>query len=352
LAAFAASNPIDLTVVGSEIPLVAGIVDSFRASGHTIIGPTAAAARLEASKAFSKLFMQRAGIPTAAAVTLPDPDAARHHIGDFGYPTVIKADGLAAGKGVVVAANEREALSALATLPRGAIVIEEFLQGEEVSYIVLADHERFLPLETTQDHKAVGDHDQGQNTGGMGAYCDGRIIDDHQSNDIQARVIRPALARMAADGVPYTGFLYAGIMMTRNGPKVLEFNVRLGDPETQALMHRMDSDLVSTLLDGEPFRWNPDPSLCVVLAAKGYPGQVATGDLITGIADANATVFHAGTTRTPEGIRTAGGRVLGVTASGPTLRKAIDNTYQALSAIHFDGMHYRRDIGHKGLRRW
>ncbi len=350
--ATAATHNIDLTIVGPEAPLVAGVVDAFRAHGRKIIGPTAAAARLEGSKAFSKEFMQRAGIPTAAAITAPNLFHARHHVGAFGYPTVLKADGLAAGKGVIIADNEREAQSAIDRLPEGKVVIEEFLTGEEVSFIVLADGEAFQPLEATQDHKTIGDGDTGPNTGGMGAYCDGRIITPDQSLAIQAKVIRPALAQMAIDGCPYTGFLYAGVMMTTNGPKVLEFNARLGDPETQALMHRMDSDFLSALVDGAPLGWKPEPSVCVVVAAHGYPGEVRTGDRITGIDDCGAVVFQAGTRAADGGIETAGGRVLGVTASGRDLHAAMDAAYAAVAKIHFDGMRFRRDIGQKGLKRW
>jgi len=352
LLAAAAELSIGLTVVGPEVPLVAGLTDAFRAAGRTIIGPSQAAAQLEASKAFSKAFMIEAGIPTAASFTAPDTATAAGHIGDFGYPAVLKADGLAAGKGVVIAQNEREAREALETLPPGRIVIEEFLTGEEVSYIVLATGEGFLPLQASQDHKAIGDGDTGPNTGGMGAYCDGRIINEHQARQIEDLVIQPTLQHMAARGTPFTGFLYAGLMMTSAGPRVLEFNVRLGDPETQALLHRMDSDLAAALLDREPFRWRPDPSVCVVMAAQGYPGTVRTGDVIHGLDQAPATVFHAGTRATGRGIETAGGRVLGVTESGATLQDAVDRAYAAVRMISFDGMQFRTDIGHKGLRRW
>lgn len=343
---------VDLTLVGPEVPLVAGVVDAFRAAGRKIIGPTAAAARLEGSKAFSKHFMIRAGIPTARAITVSSPDEARHHLADFGFPVVLKADGLAAGKGVIIAHDHQQALAALTALPPGTIVIEEFLQGEEVSFIVLADGTNARPLDATQDHKAVFDHDHGPNTGGMGAYCDGRILSPVESAHIMSAIIEPTLAAMADMGTPFTGFLYAGLMMTFGGPKVLEFNVRLGDPETQPLMHRLDADLGAILLEGEPFRWKPDPSVCVVLAASGYPGTPRTGDRIHGLDQCPAIVFHAGTRPVDGGFETAGGRVLGVTASGPTLPQAIDNTYAAVQHIHFDGMHFRRDIGRKGLKRW
>ena len=240
------------------------------------------------------------------------------------------------------------------------LVIEEFLAGEEVSFIVLSDGVHVLPLEPTQDHKTVYDGDQGPNTGGMGAYCDGRILDPFRQELVMAQVIRPAIAQMRADGTPFTGFLYAGLMMTALGPRVVEFNARLGDPETQALMHRMASDLVEPLfaaahgaLDETPLEWKADPSVCVVLAAAGYPGAVGTGDAITGLDQIHeATVFQAGTKLDKSGLVTSGGRVLGVTGSGATLDLAMSKAYSEVRKIHFDGMHYRKDIGQKGLKRW
>jgi phosphoribosylamine--glycine ligase len=343
----------DLTIVGPEAPLVEGVVDAFRAAGLRIVGPTAAAAQLEGSKVFSKAFMKRAGIPTAEAITMDSPEEATRHLDRFGFPVVLKVDGLAAGKGVIIARDKREAVRALQTLPGGRILIEEFLEGEEVSFIIYTDGASVVPLEATQDHKAVHDNDTGPNTGGMGAYCDGRILTSEQAAQIMNCVIHPTLEAMRAEGTPYTGFLYAGLMMTTDGPKVLEFNARLGDPETQPLMHRMESDLLEVLLDCEPPRWKSDPSVCVVLAARGYPGQVRTGDPIYGLDNAPpATIFQAGTRATPDGVFTAGGRILGVTASGPDLATAIANTYAAIPKVHFDGMHYRRDIGRKGLKRW
>jgi len=341
-----------LTVAGPEAPLVAGVVDAFRAANRRIIGPTAAAARLEGSKAFSKHFMLNAGVPTAQAVTAPTPHDAKSLVDSFGYPVVLKADGLAGGKGVIIAADRAQALEALPKLPPGPVVIEEFLRGEEVSFIVLADGLTARPLAAAQDHKAVGDNDIGPNTGGMGAYCDGRILTGAQSASIMDSVIHPTLAAMVAAGTPFTGFLYAGLMMTAEGPKVLEYNVRLGDPEAQALIHRLDSDLGAVLLDNEPFRWKNDPSVCVILAAHGYPGEVRTGDSISGLDTCPTTVFHSGTRMTHGGLTTAGGRVLGVTASGPDLGAAIANTYSAAKHISFSGMHYRSDIGRKGLARW
>jgi phosphoribosylamine---glycine ligase len=349
----------DLTVVGPETPLAAGIVDQFRAKGRRIVGPTAAAARLESSKAYAKELMLRAGIPTARFVAVASADEARAALVDFDLPVVIKADGLAAGKGVIIAHTHEEARQAINQLG-ASLVIEEFLVGEEVSFIVLSDGANVLALEPTQDHKTVNDGDQGPNTGGMGAYCDGRILDPFSQQLVMAQVIRPAIAQMHAEGTAFTGFLYAGLMMTAQGPKVVEFNARLGDPETQALMHRMASDFVEPLfaaargaLDETPLDWKADPSVCVVLAAAGYPNSARTGDAITGLDHVHeSTVFHAGTKLDRNILVTSGGRVLGVTASGGTLELAIRKAYDSARQIHFEGMHYRKDIGQKGLNRW
>lgn len=343
---------IGLTIVGPEAPLVAGVVDAFRAEGRRIVGPTARAAQLEGSKVFAKQFMQKAGIPTARFQPAGNAEEARSLMKQFGFPVVLKADGLAAGKGVIIVQEESEAEPALARMPSGRIVVEECLVGEEVSFIVLSDGEKAIPFQTTQDHKPVFDGDKGPNTGGMGAYCDTRILTDAQRREVTEKAIQPTLEHMRAAGDPFTGFLYVGLMMTTDGPKVLEFNVRMGDPEAQPLMYRMNSDLVATFVDGAPMEWNPDPSVCVVLAAEGYPAQPRHGDVITGIESCGATVFQAGTRRTEQGLLTAGGRVLGVTSSGPDLAAAIANTYDAVGKIHFDGMHYRKDIGQKGLKRW
>jgi phosphoribosylamine--glycine ligase len=360
--AAAESIDADLTVVGPETPLAAGIVDQFRAQGRKIVGPTASAARLEASKTFAKELMLRAGIPTARFATASNAQEARDALLEFDLPVVIKADGLAAGKGVIIANTHDEARRAIDHLMTvgSSLVIEEFLAGEEVSFIVLSDGVNVLALEPTQDHKTVNDGDQGPNTGGMGAYCDGRILDPFRQELVMAQVIRPAIAQMRAEGTPFTGFLYAGLMMTAQGPKVVEFNARLGDPETQALMHRMASDFVEPLfaaahgsLDETPLEWNADPSLCVVLAAAGYPGAVRTGDSISGLDQVHeATVFHAGTKLEKNVVATSGGRVLGVTARGTTLESAMSNAYEDVRKIHFEGMHYRSDIGKKGLKRW
>jgi phosphoribosylamine---glycine ligase len=360
--AAAESIDADLTVVGPEVPLAAGIVDQFRARGRRIVGPTAAAARIESSKAFAKELMLRAGIPTARFATANSAEEARDALLEFDLPVVLKADGLAAGKGVIIAQTHREAKEAIDQLMAlgSNLVIEEFLAGEEVSFIVLSDGVNVVPLEPAQDHKAIHDGDQGPNTGGMGAYCDGRILDPFKQELVMAQVIRPAIAQMRSEGVPFTGFLYAGLMMTAQGPKVVEFNARLGDPETQVLIHRMASDFVEPLfaaahgaLEETPLDWKADPSVCVVIAAPGYPGAVRTGDKITGLDQVRDTiVFHAGTKAEGNGLVTSGGRVLGVTASGTTLDAAMQNTYAEVRKIHFEGMQYRTDIGRKGLKRW
>lgn len=350
----AASADVDLTVVGPEAPLAEGVVDQFRAAGRKIVGATRECAKLEASKIYSKEFMQRVGIPTARFLRTEEEAAAVRALDEFDYPIVVKADGLAAGKGVIIAQDRGEAEAAVRSLgPR--LVIEEFLEGEEVSFIVLSDGKHVVALEASQDHKRVGDGDVGPNTGGMGAYCDGRIFTAAQSAHAMDTVIRPAVA---ATG--FTGFLYAGLMMTVAGPKVLEFNVRLGDPETQPLMYRMRSNWGEILLGaatpgglvGAKLEWAADPSVCVVMAAHGYPGQVRTGDPITGIDACGATVFQASTKQDTRGLVTSGGRVLGVTASGPDLAAAMRNAYSAVDKIHFDGEHHRRDIAAKGLKRW
>jgi len=366
----AVSIDADLTVIGPEAPLVAGIVDRFRQARRLIVGPTAAAARLEGSKIFAKQAMVRYGVPTAAYATVDTYDQAVTALDRFRYPVVLKADGLAAGKGVLIVQNRQEALGTVEDLLSGSlvgaagsrIVIEEFLAGEEVSFIALSDGRDIVALEPTQDHKAVFENDKGPNTGGMGAYCDNRILSPADTSLIIERVMLPVIAGMRKDGCPFTGFLYAGLMMTADGPKVLEFNVRLGDPETQALMHRMKSDFAPLLmaaargdLAGARAAWHDAPSVCVVMASEGYPATPRTGDAISGIADAEAlgaAVFHAGTKLSGSDLVTSGGRVLGVTASGPDLAAAIARSYAAVSKIHFNGMHYRRDIGRKGLKRW
>jgi phosphoribosylamine---glycine ligase len=345
----------DLTVVGPEVPLVNGVADEFRAAGMLIVGPGRAAAQLEGSKIFAKRFFAQSGIPTAGFVTAATPAEACAALDRFGFPVVLKADGLAAGKGVVIAQDSGEAKAALDQL-HGPLVVEEFLRGEEVSFIALCDGRDVLPLAPTQDHKAAFDGDAGPNTGGMGAYSDSGILTEAQTQHILRTVVYPTV-----DATKFSGFLYAGLMITADGPKVLEFNVRLGDPETQPLMHRMTSDFVPVLLaaaegklTGARIEWRREPSVCVVMASGGYPGTFESGKVIDGIEAAEAmgaTVFQAGTRNSDGRLETAGGRVLGVTARGDDLKTAIRNTYSAVKRIHFEGVHYRNDIGRKGVMR-
>jgi phosphoribosylamine--glycine ligase len=360
----------DLTVIGPEAPLVAGVVDEFERAGLWVVGPSKAAARLEASKVFAKQFMQRWGIPTARFTVAETFDAAVKALSGFGLPVVVKADGLAAGKGVVVARTPEEAARALDEFMRQKslgsagerVVIEECLVGEEMSFIVLTDGRAVLPLPPTQDHKAVFDNDQGPNTGGMGAYSDDAILDERTRDAILRGIVVPTLAGMAAEGNSFRGFLYVGLMMTAQGPKVLEYNVRLGDPEAQPILMRLRSDLVDLFkgihegrLGAVEAHWSPNPAVCVVLASKGYPGKPEVGKVITGYEAAEAQggvkLFHAGTVFHDRQLLTSGGRVLGVTATGADLPGAIERAYTAVGKIHFEGMHYRRDIGAKGLRR-
>jgi phosphoribosylamine--glycine ligase len=360
----------NLTVVGPEAPLVAGVVDEFERAGVAIIGPSKAAARLEGSKIFAKQFMQRHNIPTARFEVAEDFAQAVEALRRFQLPVAIKADGLAAGKGVVIAHSRQEAEQTLDEFMRQRtlgsagerVLLEEALSGEEISFIVLTDGRGVLPLPPAQDHKRVFDNDEGPNTGGMGAYSDDAILDDRLRDDIMRRIVTPTLAGMAAEGSPYRGFLYCGLMLTEAGPKVLEYNVRLGDPETQPVLMRLRSDLVELLLglrEGQlsalEAHWSPNPAVCVVLAAKGYPGKPETGKVITGLEAVEALggvkVFHAGTRFQERQLLSAGGRVLGVTAIAEDLYSAINRAYAAVSKIHFEGLHYRKDIGVKGLRR-
>lgn len=355
LRSVATNTVADMVVVGPEGPLVAGFADDCRKSGQLVVGPSKINAQIEGSKIYSKELMQRLGIPTARFAKVATVEAGLSALNEFDYPVVVKADGLAAGKGVIIAQDRAGAEAAVRALgPK--LIVEEFLVGEEVSFIVLADGKTALPLEATQDHKTVGDGDTGPNTGGMGAYCDGRILSTADSETVMRTVIEPVIA-----DTNFTGFLYAGLMMTKSGPKVLEFNVRLGDPETQPLMHRMQSDLAPVLLAAAEGKlasaridWLAEPSVCVVLASGGYPGGYETGKPITGLEEAEASgavVFQAGTRLGATGLETSGGRVLGVTARGRDLREAIRNSYVAVKQIRFDGMHYRTDIGRKGVSR-
>ncbi|HEX8739401.1 MAG TPA: phosphoribosylamine--glycine ligase [Casimicrobiaceae bacterium] len=368
---FARRESIRLTVVGPEAPLADGIADAFRAAGLPIFGPTQAAARLESSKQFAKAFMQRHGIPTAGWGSFDDAGAAHAWIDARPEPVVVKADGLAAGKGVVVAETPADAHAAVDAMLSGnaagsagsRVVVEDRLEGEEASFIVMADGAHVLALASSQDHKRLGDGDQGPNTGGMGAYSPAPVVTPTVHARIMREIIQPAVAGMAAERMPYTGFLYAGVMIDSAGnPRVLEFNCRLGDPETQPIMMRLTSDLVTLLehavagtLDATEAEWDRRAALTVVLAAAGYPGAPRKGDVITGLEAAAAhpdvVVFHAGTTQDGEFVRTSGGRVLGVTALGDSVRQAQRAAYAAVASIHFDGMQYRSDIGHRALAR-
>ena len=370
LLALANEVKADLAVVGPEAPLVAGVVDEFRRAGKMIIGPTQAAAQLEGSKIFSKQFMARHSIPTARFKVADSFDQAVKALAEFGSPVVIKADGLAAGKGVVIARTPEEAEKTLDEFMRQRslgeagerVVLEETLVGEEVSFIVLTDGRAILPLVPTQDHKAIFDDDQGPNTGGMGAYSEDSILDESLRDEIIRSIVAPTLAGMAAEGTPYQGFLYCGLMLTAQGPKVLEYNVRMGDPEAQPIVMRLRSDLVELFVAMRENRlaaleahWSPNPSVCVVLASKGYPGKPEVGKVIEGVSTAETLggvkVFHAATKFQNFQLLSTGGRVLGVTATAEDLPSAIACAYAAVSKIDFEGMHYRRDIGAKGLRR-
>lgn len=368
LMALVRQERIDLTVVGPEQPLAAGIVDAFQVRGFSIFGPTKAAAALEASKAFAKELMAKHGIPTARFRTFDDPVAARAFCRELGAPLVVKADGLAAGKGALVCRSLEEADKAVALcLEEKAfgrsgerIVVEEFLEGEEASFFALTDGERVLPLGAAQDHKTVFDDDRGPNTGGMGAYSPAPLLDKRAQDEVMTKIIIPTVWAMAAEGRPYRGVVYAGLMLTPEGPKVLEFNCRFGDPEAQALLPRLAEDLLPLLAavangQGLPASavWRSEAAVCVVMASGGYPGDYRTGKPITGIEDAEAlpdvTVFHAGTSVNDTTLVTAGGRVLGVTALGRNIPAAMERAYEAVGKICFEGMHYRKDIGRKAL---
>jgi phosphoribosylamine--glycine ligase len=365
LLAFARRAGIDLTVVGPEAPLVAGIVDAFQAAGLPVFGPSRAAARLEGSKIFAKELMQAAGIPTARHTAFMEAGTALAYLEEHPGPVVVKADGLAAGKGVVVApdtATAREAVTAMfggRFGPAGQrVIIEEHLEGEEVSILALCDGETVIPLLPSQDHKRVGEGDTGPNTGGMGAYAPVPFYTPEIAGEVEEKILRPTVRAMAAAGCPYRGVLYAGLMLTREGPKVLEFNCRFGDPETQPLMLLLQSDLVELMLAtingelaGTKIDWCPGAAAGVVLAAGGYPGPYARGEVITGLeaVPPGVEVFHAGTALVDGQVVTAGGRVLCVTARGENLQAALDRVYAGIKAINFAGMHYRRDIGYRAL---
>jgi phosphoribosylamine--glycine ligase len=346
----------DLTVVGPEAPLVEGVVDCFRAARRLIVGPTAEAARLEGSKVYAKQFFATHGIPTARFEAVTSRQEWDDALRRFGFPVVVKTDGLAAGKGVIIAHDRAQAEAAYESLgPK--VVIEEFLVGEEVSFIVLCDGTRFTPFAPAQDHKAAYDGDQGPNTGGMGAYSDDRILSPAQHQEILDRIIAPTVSASN-----FTGFLYAGLMMTADGPRLLEYNVRMGDPETQSLMHRLDCDFAEALaatargdLGNITLTSHADPAVCVVMASGGYPGKFDVGFSITGVEEAESTgvtVFHAGTKVQQAHLVNSGGRVLGVTASGADLPMAITRAYSGVAKIKYDNSHFRTDIGQKGLKRY
>ncbi len=370
LVAFAREKGVDLTVVGPEDPLAYGIVDRFTEAGLAAFGPSGVAAQLEGSKVFAKRFMERHNIPTAAYAEFDDAEAAIAYVRKQGAPIVIKADGLAAGKGVTVAHDVdtavnaiREAMIECAFGAAGAkVVVEECLIGEEASILAFCDGKTVVPMIASQDHKPLLDGDAGPNTGGMGAYSPAPLVTPDMMAEIQRRVLEPCVAGMAAEGMPYKGVLYAGLMITASGPRVVEFNCRFGDPETQVVLPQLQSDLVPIMqaccegtLRETPVAWNDDACVTVVMASGGYPKAYEKGKLITGIDDAEREpgikVFHAGTKQMPEGVVTNGGRVLNVTASGPDIAATIEKAYRAVHKIHFDGAQFRTDIGAKALAR-
>jgi len=370
LANFAEQNNVGLTIVGPEAPLVAGIVDTFEERGLRIFGPSAGAAQLEGSKAFTKDFLARQAIPTAAYANFTDVDEALAYVRAQGAPIVVKADGLAAGKGVIVAMTLAEAEDAIRDMLAGnafgeagsRVVVEEFLEGEEASFIVMVDGENILAMATSQDHKRVGDGDTGPNTGGMGAYSPAPVVTPEVHQRIMDQVIVPTVRGMAAEGHPYKGFLYAGLMIDASGaPKVIEFNCRFGDPETQPIMLRMKSDLVElcdAAIDGRLDQcssdWDPRASVGIVLAAGGYPGSYGKGDVISGLPDAETEgekVFHAGTRLDNDQVVTNGGRVLCATALGNTVTEAQQRAYELAARINWDGVFYRKDIAYRAIAR-
>ena len=358
----------DLTVVGPELPLTLGVVDEFTRRGWPVFGPTAAAAQLESSKSFAKEFLQRHRIPTAHYAICDSVEEVRTALSHFHVPIVVKADGLAAGKGVVIAATKEEAAIAAAEMLSGKmvgeagtrVVLEEFLKGDELSFLVFSDGERVVPLVAAQDHKRIGDGDTGPNTGGMGAYSTADIIDDKMRDWLVNHIARPVVAGMKSEGAEYKGVLYCGLMMTARGPMVLEFNCRFGDPETQPILMRLESDLLDALeastqgrvSDGD-FKWSCDAAVCVVMASGGYPGTFEVGKNIVGLSQAASVngvkVFHAGTSNRDGEFYTAGGRVLGVSARAPELATAVKNAYAACDKIKFSGMTYRKDIAGRAL---
>ena len=361
----------DLVVVGSEAPLSLGLVDELTRRGTRIFGPTRAAAMLETSKVFAKEFMQRYNLPTAHYTVCESAEDLPEALAHFHPPLVVKADGLAAGKGVVVCSSKEEAEDVALSMLNGQllgkssskVILEEFLTGDEISLLVLADGAHVLPLVAARDHKRIGEEDTGPNTGGMGAYSTDQLLEPEMLDWLMTHVAQPAIDGMAADGTPFTGVLYCGLMMTATGPMVLEFNVRFGDPETQAILPRLVGgnlvDALEATIDGHvnaiDLDWNPQPSVTVVAASAGYPGSYPTGHPITGLEESaqveGVTIFHSGTTVKAGAVVTSGGRVLAVTAMADTLRQARDRAYSAIENIHFDGIYYRRDIANRALRK-
>ena len=365
---FCRKENVAFTIIGPEAPLAAGIVDDFRAAGLPVFGPTRAAAQLESSKDFAKAFMKRHGIPTAGYQTFDNAQQAHDYVDAKGAPIVIKADGLAAGKGVIVAMTLAEAHAAIDDMLLGnkmgnagaRVVIEDFLQGEEASFIVMVDGEHVLPMATSQDHKRLLDNDQGPNTGGMGAYSPAPVVTPEVYRRTMDEIILPTVRGMAADGCEFTGFLYAGLMIDENGaPRTIEFNCRFGDPETQPIMSRLDSDLADLVqaaldrrLDKVQAEWNPQTAVGVVLAAAGYPDSPRKGDAVEGVEAANkiGKVFHAGTAVSDGHTVTNGGRVLCVVGLGDDVKQAKAKAYEAVAEIHFEGMQYRKDIADKAIK--
>jgi phosphoribosylamine---glycine ligase len=360
----------DLTVVGPELPLTLGVVDEFMRRDWPVFGPTQAAAQLEASKSFAKEFLQRHHIPTAAYAICDSIDQVRSALGHFHAPVVVKADGLAAGKGVVIAKSKEEAAMLAAEMLSGRmvgdagarVVLEECLKGDELSFLVFSDGERVAPLVAAQDHKRVGDGDSGPNTGGMGAYSTAEIVDEQMRDWLVHHIAQPVVAAMKAEGAEFKGVLYCGLMMTARGPMVLEFNCRFGDPETQPILMRLESDLVEALeasIEGRvsegDFKWSPDAAVSVVMASGGYPGTFEVGKRIDGLDEAGAVegvkVFHAGTSKRDGAYYTSGGRVLGVTARAASLETAVARAYEACAKISFEGAHYRKDIAARAVRK-
>jgi len=361
---------IDLTIVGPEDPLSKGIVDLFEKEGRRILGPTKAAAQLESSKVFSKDLMKSHGIPTAEYRVFTSYLHAEEYIRFKGTPIVIKADGLAAGKGVFIAATMDEALDALKTILKdkafgdagNKVLVEDCLSGEEASYMVFTDGKTIIPMVSSQDHKRIFDGDKGPNTGGMGAYSPAPVMTEELERIVMEKIMKPTIRALGSEGIKYKGILYAGLMIDKGVPSVLEFNCRLGDPETQPVLSRLKTDFMDIAmavaderLSDIDIEWNSDPAVCVVLSSAGYPGQYRKGDVITGIDEANkmegVQVFHAGTAFRDEHIVTAGGRVLGVTATGNDIASAKARAYEAAEKIHFNGMHYRKDIADRALKR-